>query len=108
MTTDRTPTRRRWSKDAVRTVAWVSGALAFVASVAAVAQEPKPAAAAGRDPSGSVATTRPGVERVVIRRIVVIRPAAPSAPVAVAPPSTGTVAAPAPAPDRPATSTGAS
>ena len=110
-TTDRARPRRRWSKDAVRAVAWATGAATFLGSVAAIAVVPKPAVAdpqAARAPRQRLA--RPVIERHVTRRIVVITPAAPSTPVTVVQAPTGGVAsAPAPAPaPAPVTSSGGS
>jgi hypothetical protein len=103
-TTDRKPPRRRWPKEAVRTVAWLTGAVTFVASVAAIAAAPKPVVdTASQDTSAS----RPIIERRVLRRIVLIQSPTRSAPVTVAPSSSSGAAAPAPLP-APATSTGAS
>jgi hypothetical protein len=103
-TTERAPSRRRWSKDAVRLAAWGTGAATFLGRVAAIAVAPKPTPSNG---VGFSQAEAPAAERHVIRRIIVIEPSEPSAPVAVLqePVAPQPAAAPPPAP---ATSTGGS
>lgn len=64
------PPRRRASKRELRAWAWIAGALAFLAPLAALGVSPKPPASAG---SGE----RPAVViRQLTRRVVVLPPAA--------------------------------
>jgi hypothetical protein len=104
-TTERSTSRRRWSKDAVRLAAWGTGAATFLGSVAAIAVAPKPAP--GEDGTTIAQADAPAAERHVIRRIIVIEPSEPSAPVAVLQEPAATQPASAP-PPAPATSTGGS
>jgi hypothetical protein len=109
-TTDRKAKRARWSKDAVRAIAWATGAATFLGSVAAIAVEPKPPAVGAQAGPAGAEAQRPIVERHVTRRIVVIQPDTIGAPVSVVqvpdvPASAPAVPAPAPAP---VTSTGGS
>jgi len=111
--TERAP-RRRASKRALRTWAWITGGLAFLAPVAALGASPKPPADVAQG-----TTERPVVViRKITKRIVVHEQPA-DAPVryvyapssgSSAPGSTTAVAAPAPAPAPapPATTTGGS
>ncbi len=109
-TIDRKAKRARWSKDAIRAIAWATGAATFLGSVAAIAFEPKPAAVGAQARPTEAGAQRPVVERHVTRRIVVIQPDTVAAPVSVV--QVPDVPAPAPAVPAPApvpvTSTGGS
>jgi hypothetical protein len=98
MTTTERPARRsRWPKGRIRALAWLSGAMAAVASAAAISP-------ALTTTSERPVQARPRViERHVIRRVIIVDPptAAPVAPVTVV-----QAPAPAPAPPPPVTTGG--
>ena len=101
------PKKKRWSKRAVRATAWTAGSAAFISALGAFGAAAVPVAA------DHASTQAPQRQRIIVRRIVkrivIVDPAAP-APVRVVPSGgSGSVpaAAPAPAP-APATSTGGS
>ena len=122
MTTDERPTKgersprrkERWSKGRVRTLAWMTGGLTFLAGFGILGAAPKPSASAAPQKS---ARWKPARQKVIVRhvtrRVVIVDPVA-SAPVYYAPssgggtstgsPSGSGTTAPAPAPPPPPTS----
>lgn len=82
MTESRPSRRRRWSRSTIRVTAWVTGAATFFAGVGALGAAPKPANGATSEPG---ALRRPPrqtiIVRRVIRRVVIVEPTAPEAPV---------------------------
>jgi hypothetical protein len=109
--------RTRWPKSRVKALAWATGAATFITGVSAIVAAPKAAVAT----SGAHTGNRPQVQRVivrkVIRRVVIVDPATPTAigttPARIVSSSTPVTAsapqpAPAPAPAPPSTTTGGS
>ena len=101
------PKKKRWSKRAVRATAWTAGSAAFISALGSFGAAAVPVAV------DHASTQTPARQKVIVRRIVkrivIVDPAA-HAPVRVVPSGgSGSVpaAAPAPAP-APATSTGGS
>jgi len=102
------PKRKRWSKRAVRVTAWTAGATAFISALGAFGAAAIPVAS-DQASSPTAAPRQKVIIRRIVKRIVIVDPAAP-APVRVVPSAgSGSVpaAAPAPAP-APAPSTGGS
>jgi hypothetical protein len=102
------PRKNRWSKLAVRATAWTAGATAFISALGAFGASAIPVAT-DQASSPSTPTRQKVIIRRIVKRIVIVDPAAP-APVRVVPSGgSGSVpaAAPAPAP-APAPSTGGS
>jgi hypothetical protein len=106
MTEQPRPKKRRWSKRAVRATAWTTGAATFISALGVFGSFSAPLAS---EPSTSAVRSgqRTIVQRRIIKRIVILDPAAPAPVQVVAPAAGGPAAAPAPAP-LPAPSTGGS
>ena len=86
MTEQPRPKKRRWSKRAVRTAAWTTGAAAFISALEAFGSVSAPLAS---EPSTStVRPWQPIIQRRIVKRIVFIHAAAP-APARVVRPTTG-------------------
>lgn len=66
------PRRRRLSRRALRTWAWIAGAAALFVPLGALADQPKVTTSAG--------ATRPVVIHKVLRRVVVVAPQAKTTP----------------------------
>jgi hypothetical protein len=101
------PRRRRWPKQRVRALAWMTGAATFITGVVGIAGAPKPSTAAPLPRSQRAAAPRI-IERHVIRRVIVID-APKAAPITASPPVIYVPAAapaPAPAPAPPAQTSG--
>lgn len=96
--------RVRWTKRAVRTLAWGTAGAAFITGLGAIGAAPQPPAAS------AVAPVRQKViVRRIVKRVVIVDPV--QAPVTIPAPSStvgSAPAAPAPAPAPPTTTTGGS
>ncbi len=101
--------RARWPKTSVKGLAWATGAATFVTGVSALVASPKAAVGATSDHTKTPAQRV--IVRRVIRRVVIIDPAAPSS--GGTPPARVVLTGPgpsarAPAPTPPSTTTGGS
>jgi len=93
----------RWPRGRIKALAWITGAMTFVASGAVLAAHPKPAAASGGGTKVRASGVRV-IRRTIIRKVIIVDPAQPSAgstqPVVVSAPTStsssnvGTVAPP--------------
>jgi hypothetical protein len=96
--------RNRWTKRAVRTLAWGTAGAAFLTGLGAIGAAPQPPTASAIAP-----VRQKAVVRRIVRRVVIVDPV--QAPVTI-PASSSTVgqapSAPAPAPPPPTTTTGGS
>lgn len=95
--------RARWTKRAVRTLAWGTAAAAFLTGLGAVGAAPRPSAASAVAP-----VKQKVIIRRIVKRVVIVDPV--PAPVTIPVSSTVGAApsAPAPAPPPPASTSGGS
>ena len=77
------PKKKRWSKRAVRATAWTAGATAFISALGAFGASAIPVAT-DQASSPSTPTRQKVIIRRIVKRIVIVDPAAP-APVRVVP-----------------------
>jgi hypothetical protein len=92
--------RRRWTKRAVRVLAWGVAGSAFLTGLGAIGAAPRPPSAAALGP-----VKQKVIVRRIVKRIVIVDPV--PAPVTIPASSTVVGSAPAPAPP-PSTTTGGS